>query len=196
MQITSDCENQFQYYTEGDTFYIIGFENAPIATHDNKLTLGLPSDMSFDNVTIALGAGYMNCNHLNTDTLTLAVGGGTAVMNAVTADQLTADIGAGSMELYDSVLKDAEWNVGLGSLIYSGVIRGDMTAECGMGSLDFQLTDSEKNHNYSLKGGLGNITIGSHNYGDIEYNRDIDNQASSNYHLSCAMGNITITYED
>ena len=117
-------------------------------------------------------------------------------MTDVSAASANVDLGAGSIEFYDSTLQDASFEVGLGTLDYSGVIRGDLSADCGMGNLNFDLTDSENKHNYSLDVSMGSISIGDREYKGMAYEQTINNETSSNYDLSCSMGDITITFED
>ena len=177
---------------------MIGFDGSSINFGDrhNKLTLRLPSDLEFTDVTISLGAGNLEWDSLTTDSLILDAGAGSITLSNVSAATTDVNLGAGIIDLNHCTLQNASFEVGMGELNYSGVIRGDLAADCGMGSLTFAFIDSEQKHNYSLDGSMGSISIGDKGYGGLEYEKTLNNNASSNYELSCSMGNITVTFED
>ena len=197
-QIVAESSDTYQYYTENSTFYVIGFDGSSINCGDrhNKLTLRLPSDLEFTDVTISLGAGNLEWDSLTTDSLILDAGAGSITLSNGSAATKDVNLGAGIIDLNHCTLQNASFEVGMGELNYSGVIRGDLTADCGMGSLTFAFIDSEQKHNYSLDGSMGSISIGDKGYGGLEYEKTLNNNASSNYELSCSMGNITVTFED
>lgn len=197
-EVAAEGKDKYQYYTEEGTFYIIGFDGSNINFGDrhNKLTLRIPSNLKFADVYVSLGAGNLEWNYLTTDSITIDAGSGSITMTDVSATSANVDLDAGSIEFYDSTLQDASFEVGIGALDYSGMISGDLSADCGMGSLDFNLTDSEKKHNYSLDVSMGCISIGDCEYSGMAYEQTINNNTSSNYDLSCSMGDITITFED
>lgn len=197
-EVVAEGKDKYQYYTEEGTLYIIGFDGSNINFGDrhNKLTLRIPANLKFADVYVSLGAGNIKWDYLTTDSITIDAGAGSITMTDVSAASANVDLGAGSIEFYDSTLQDASFEVGLGTLDYSGVIRGDLSADCGMGNLNFDLTDSEKKHNYSLDVSMGSISIGDREYKGMAYEQTINNETSSNYDLSCSMGDITITFED
>lgn len=194
--VTADSDSKFQYYTNGDTFYISAFEISHWhASSNTHLELQIPEDMTFDEVSIAIGAGSIDISALTCNELELECGAGNAQMKDITTDKLKAEVGAGTVHVSDAYTHQATVNCGMGKFTYKGIISDDLVAECGMGNITFKLDDAYTDHNYSLSGSMGKISLDGKDYSGLSTEQNIDHNSSSDYEAECAMGSITFTFK-
>lgn len=196
--IHTENANEFQYYTDGNTLFLKGFDDITSGVHSsdfNKVYLEIPKNFSFKNINIELGAGYLESHALiATDSLSLEVGAGELITDSLAADTLTLEVGAGNAELYNASVNDSEITVGFGNITYHGIITKDLTAECDMGNLELLLQDSYEAHNYNIDCAMGNMTLNGKAFGAFAYSDQIQHSTDSTYSLECGMGNMNILF--
>ena len=191
-----DCN----YYMQGDTLHIIGFEGLKWADsasfNENRIEVWIPDGSSLNEVEIEIGAGTMNICDLRINKLKTEVGAGTLFLDNMEIDQLSVEVGAGKMEAFDTIATDAELSVAMGECTYNGDITGDLEAECAMGNMLFMLAGSETDHNYEIECDAGNIKVGSFSVTAFACEKTIHNHAASKYEINCGMGDVTVEFED
>lgn len=197
--IYTEHADEFQYYTDGNTLYLKGFDDITFGVHSrdyNKVNLEIPRDFSFENIDIELGAGYLEAHSLSAfNKLTLEIGAGELITDSLAANTLTLEVGAGNAEIGNACVNDSEITVGFGSITYHGTISKDLTAECGMGNLELFLQDSYEAHNYKIDCAMGNMTLHGKSFGAVAYSDQIQHGADSTYTLECGMGNMNILFQ-
>ena len=197
--INTENANEFQYYTDGNTLFLKGFDDITFGVHSgdfNKVYLEIPKNFSFENINIELGAGYLESHSLiATDSLILEVGAGELITDSLATDTLTLEVGAGNAEIDNACVNDSEITVGFGNITYHGIINKDLTAECGMGNLELFLQDSYEAHNYSVDCAMGNLTLHEKSFGAVAYSEQIEHGTDSTYTLECGMGNMNILFQ-
>ena len=113
----------------------------------------------------------------------------------LTLKKLEADIDMGKVRIEDINAKSASLSCNMGEIIYSGEIEKTGEFECNMGNIEAALTGSEKDYNYDIECGMGNVTIGGGKISGLGASKKIDNGGSKKLELDCDMGNIEISFE-
>lgn len=197
--IYAENAHEFQYFTEDHTLYLKGFDDISLGVHEydsHMVYLEIPKNTSFENITIELGAGYIEADSLSaSDTMELEVGAGEFISDSLTTDILNLELGAGNVEIRNASINTSDITVGLGNMTFYGNISKDLTAECGMGNLEFFLNDSYEAHNYNVECMMGNMTLHQKTVSAIAYSDIIHNNADSTYTLECGMGNMTLLFQ-
>lgn len=190
----------FQTYAEGDILYVRGVQTGNFNGSLNSnmsVTVQIPADAVYENVSLSLGAGDFEIEALSADNIEIEIGAGRLQINSLQTEILAVELGAGQAIIKDAeVTANAQLETGAGEMIFEGSIPGDLQVECAMGNMDIKITGSvEGDHNYNLQCAAGNLTAGSTNISAGLGEKTIDNHATSDYDLECAMGNLTLTFE-
>ncbi len=186
---------KYQCYIEDDILYLKSEGDFNIGRRDNEITLYVPKDWAYSQISIELGAGSIDIEDgLRAESVEIEVGAGKLTAESVEAERLFVEIGAGMVDLSGVQAQAAELEVGMGQLIFDGNITGDMLAECAMGSMEFAMDTEEETHNYELECAMGTLKVGSHSYSGMANEHYIDHGAASVYELSCSMGEIKMNF--
>ena len=152
--------------------------NLQLDTAACKMQLLLPTDFTFENVTLSLGAGAVDATSpLDAQSLEIELAAGEVTFSDLDVNQLNAEVGAGSLTL-------------------SGNIAEEANLECGMGELTLNLNGVKNDYNYEVEVAAGEVTIGNESFGGIAGEREIDNNASTDINVECAMGSVEITFTE
>lgn len=194
-----EAENayKFQGYIEGDTLYVKSVNDS--LTHWNeggerRIILYLPEGYRFDEVDIAVGAGYLQLDSLYAQEASLEAGAGEISLQDIQVQELDVSIGAGAIDVTGMKITKLDAEVGMGTFTGEGELYGDADVECSMGYVEMSLAGNERDFNYSLEGAMGTIDIGSSSFGGLGEEREIDNHANKNINVECSMGNILISF--
>ncbi len=140
------------------------------------VTLYIPKDYSFDQVSITVGAGEISG------------------ASAFRAAELIVELAAGEINLSNVEAEHLDTAVGAGSLTFAGNILQSVDARCSMGDLTLWLTGTETDFNYDAEVTAGEITIDEKSLGGISQKCQINNDASKNAKVKCSLGNIDISF--
>lgn len=189
-----------QVYTEESTLYVRGMQNGTFdgTLHTNmEITLQIPQEVSFQTVSISLGAGDFETDMLKAEKVMISLGAGRLEVNGVQAQEMTLKLGAGQVVVKEAeITQSAVLECGAGEMIFEGNVSGNLEAECAMGNMEITITGStEEEHNYELECAAGNLTAGSYQLSTGLGEKTIDNGAFSSYRLKCAMGNLTLIFQ-
>ena len=97
--------------------------------------------------------------------------------------------------LSDMQVEKLEAEVGMGRISVNGSLNRNADIECGMGSVDITLSGEEKDFNYSLEVGMGQVVIGKNQYNGFAKEKKIQNEALKNISAECGMGSIHILFQ-
>lgn len=161
-----------------------------------KVTVYLPSNLSFDSIEISVGGGELEASALNAKEIVLDVGAGEATVEKLTADYLEVNVGAGEISIErGQVAKDAKMNVGMGEIDWNGCVQGNAELRCGIGELDFYGRDMNfQDYDYDMNCGAGSIRIMGKEYSGVGFSKHIDHGSSKMINIDCGMGEIDITF--
>lgn len=117
----------------------------------------LPRDMEIlEKVEIAMGAGKLWLEDLQTEELDLDLGAGrTEIQGAKVARKAEIDGGAGTIEVRESVIRNLDFDMGVGNADFSVRLEGQNKFSAGMGKLEVNLIGEENDYRVSVEQGLG-----------------------------------------
>lgn len=125
-----------------------------------KLTLYIPRDTVFDDVSIETGAAKLTAETLSTASLELELGAGD-----VSIEQLNvtshADIegGAGEITVAGGTLNNLELEMGVGELNMTAALLGNNELNFGIGESNLTVLGSKDDYRINIEKGLGSITV-------------------------------------
>lgn len=85
--------------------------------------------------------------------------------------------------------------VGVGTLTVNDLQVEELDGECGIGSMYLNLVGSEKDYDYSLECGMGNISLGDRDFSGLGGGQEISNGSDKKFTLECGMGEIEVDFE-
>ena len=125
------------------------------------------------------------------------MGAGSVYLNReIQVDRLKVEVGTGEFEGNASVTtKEADLQIGTGSMTFTDLSAEKTSGECGLGGLDLTMTGDEKDYNYDLQCGIGNMDVGSDSYSGFGKEDHISNTgADRKMDLECGMGNVAVSF--
>lgn len=141
-----------------------------------ELVLNLPS-VQLNNVELDVAAGDLTVTNLKGNKAKIEVSAGQMIAETIKMDTCSIDCGMGNIEISDLQ------------------IAKKLDAEVGMGNITLNLNGQEKDYNYELACGVGNLTIGKQEYSGLGKDTKIDNQSMIDVKLECGMGNLEIYFK-
>lgn len=188
---------RLQAYVEDHTFYLKGSKTGLNITLSD-IVLEIPEGVSFENLTLDVGAGSVDIDSIKVEKLKVDVGAGVFTANYLDTDEARFSVGAGEIAVRDGNIRYLKADVGAGSIDVEGYITGDIDADVALGELDILVKGSEeKDHNYKVDCAMGELQVGSYFWAGVSSSDvHIDNNASSTYDLDCAMGSLIVTFKE
>lgn len=145
-------------------------------TYYGTLYIYLPADLKLEMAEISFGAGDLYINRIHAADMNINVGAGSFEIENFGADEVTVNVGAGDIEMY-------------------GDFQNDFNLKCGVGEADINLTGRKYDYNYTLKSGLGEISIGDEEYSGLANARTVDNGGNKNIDIICGAGEVSVEFE-
>lgn len=137
------------------------------------ITITLPEDFIAEKAEFSLAAGKADIEQLQAKSASLTVSAG----------QLTAE---------GLALQDAQIHCGAGQITLSGSITGGSKAECGAGQITLDLTGKEKDYNYTVNVGVGEVKINESSYHGFGDQVVVNNDAKNDLDIQCGVGQIKL----
>lgn len=162
----------------------------------NDVTIRIPKGVTFETVEAEIGAGELTCERLDCSNLDVELGAGQVTIKKADCGECTMVVGAGQIVVEEGNMDDLDVEVGMGSFTIHGNVKQDLDADCGMGTIQMWLGGSQKDHNYEIECGMGEINVGDQFFGGMSTSQSIHNEASSDFDLECGMGSIEIFFEN
>ena len=158
---------------------------------NSQLTIYIPKEVNFKQVSIETGAGIMSIESLKTSDLTLEIGAGKVEIEYINVEN-TANIngGVGSFKIKDGLLHNLKLDVGIGKTDITAKITGKSDIDSGIGQLNLNLMGLKDDYQINVKKGLGNVVVDGNivnkvlQYGNGDYYIDI----------SGGVGNINVIF--
>lgn len=145
-------------------------------SHRGKwIRLYLPPDTRFSEVSLDVGAGRLQADHINASQLALNVDAGEGIIRDFTADSLDIECGAGKVEV-------------------AGDVKNEADIDCSVGETVTTLNAAQEDFNYSLNCGVGEIKLGDTSYSGIGHDQDINNNARKNISIDCGVGRVEVNF--
>lgn len=131
------------------------------------------------------------------DTVSLGVDMGTIDLECdLKVQELSVEVGAGEFSGYGNITAAyCDLQVGAGTIDIDQLDVQKLNADCGAGEIDMVVTGKEKDYNYDLSCGMGEINLEDSEYSGIGIEKNISNEgARKDMVLECGMGEIDVEF--
>ena len=131
------------------------------------------------------------------DTISLGVDMGTIDLECdLKVQELSVEVGAGEFCGYGNITAAyCDLQVGAGTIDIDQIDVKKLNADCGAGEIDMVVTGKEKDYNYDLSCGMGEINLEDSEYSGIGIEKNISNEgARKDMVLECGMGEIDVEF--
>ena len=131
------------------------------------------------------------------DTVSLGVDMGTIDLECdLKVQELSVEVGAGEFSGYGNITAAyCDLQVGAGTIDIDQLDIQNLNADCSAGEIDMVVTGKEKDYNYDLSCGMGEINLEDSEYSGIGIEKNISNEgARKDMVLECGMGEIDVEF--
>jgi hypothetical protein len=131
------------------------------------------------------------------DTVSLGVDMGTIDLECdLKVQELSVEVGAGEFSGYGNITAaNCDLQVGAGTIDIDQIDVQKLNADCGAGEIDMVVTGKEKDYNYDLSCGMGEIDLEDSEYSGLGIEKTISNEgAQKDMVLECGMGEIDVEF--
>ena len=131
------------------------------------------------------------------DTVSLGVDMGTIDLECdLKVQELSMEVGAGEFSGYGNITAAyCDLQVGAGTIDIDQLDIQKLNADCGAGEIDMVVTGKEKDYNYDLSCGMGEIDLENSEYSGLGIEKNISNEgAKKDMVLECGMGEIDVEF--
>lgn len=131
------------------------------------------------------------------DTVSLGVDMGTIDLECdLKVQELSVEVGAGEFSGYGNITAAyCDLQVGAGTIDIDQLDIQKLNADCGAGEIDMVVTGKEKDYNYDLSCGMGEINLEDSEYSGLGIEKTISNEgAQKDMVLECGMGEIDVEF--
>ena len=131
------------------------------------------------------------------DTISLGVDMGTIDLECdLKVQELSVEVGAGEFSGYGNITAaNCDLQVGAGTIDIDQIDVQKLNADCGAGEIDMVVTGKEKDYNYDLSCGMGEIDLENSEYSGLGIEKTISNEgAQKDMALECGMGEIDVEF--
>ena len=131
------------------------------------------------------------------DTISLGVDMGTIDLECdLKVQELSVEVGAGEFSGYGNITAAyCDLQVGAGTIDIDQIDVQKLNADCGAGEIDMVVTGKEKDYNYELSCGMGEIDLENSEYSGLGIEKTISNEgAQKDMVLECGMGEIDVEF--
>ena len=131
------------------------------------------------------------------DTISLGVDMGTIDLECdLKVQELSVEVGAGEFSGYGNITAAyCDLQVGAGTIDIDQLDIQKLNADCSAGEIDMVVTGKEKDYNYDLSCGMGEIDLEDSEYSGLGIEKNISNEgARKDMVLECGMGEIDVEF--
>ena len=131
------------------------------------------------------------------DTVSLGIDMGTIDLECdLKVQELSVEVGAGEFSGYGNITAAyCDLQVGAGTIDIDQLDIQKLNADCSAGEIDMVVTGKEKDYNYDLSCGMGEINLEDSEYSGIGIEKNISNEgARKDMVLECGMGEIDVEF--
>lgn len=131
------------------------------------------------------------------DTVSLGVDMGTIDLECdLKVQELSVEVGAGEFSGYGNITAAyCDLQVCAGTIDIDQLDIQKLNADCSAGEIDMVVTGKEKDYNYDLSCGMGEINLEDSEYSGIGIEKNISNEgARKDMVLECGMGEIDVEF--
>lgn len=176
VEASNVSDNSFKSYVQGGIWYIKDELQSKIFSINNdhsKIVIYIPEFFNANEFRINLGAGQLIVDNFISSNTDIKVGAGNLVMNSLTTDKINIDCGVGNIDI-------------------NGVVNNNGVIKCGIGKVNLDLKGNDKDYNYNLNVGIGEVSINNNCFGGLG-NKFIDNSSQDkSFKIECGIGKVEL----
>lgn len=191
-EFRTEGKGEYSCYKSGGVLYV---EGKTIGNSKDCIYLTIPKEIVFDEVTMDIGAGFVQLSAITADEIGIHIGAGKLEADGMNGKSLILDTGAGQAELKNVEAEELDIDIGMGECRIQGNVTEEISIECGMGRTELKLAGKEEDFDYEISCAAGNVAVGNKNYSGLGEDTYIDNDASKKCTVECAMGSTDISFE-
>jgi hypothetical protein len=151
----------------------ISLSNFNIGNYDSSITIYLPASFQSENLKINIGAGQLLAHNLISKNTDITVGAGEFKSNNLITDNITIDCGVGNVDI-------------------NGEVKNKSNLKCGIGNIDLDLKGDEKDYNYDLNVGIGEIDLNNKRFHGTDNKYISNGSIDKEFKIDCGIGKITL----
>lgn len=178
-QISSKLRKNLIYETDEDGLTIKTKNNSiwkRAGRNDSGyLVIQIPREISLKEASFQIGAGILEIDDIKAEDLDIDVGAGQAVVRQFEVGELDIKCGAGEASL-------------------TGTVREEISVDCGVGEVEMVLNASQKDYDYELKSGIGELVVGDDSYAGLGSTRSINNGTGKDMEINCGIGRVVVSF--
>lgn len=173
-------KDTFKAYVDNGVLYVQDkskFNFQFLNNNQPKVTIYLPENFNPQNMKINIGAGELISEKLAANIIDINLGAGNLQISKLETNEINIDNGVGNVEL-------------------SGAINTNAYIKCGIGNVKLDLKGNEKDYNYNLNAGIGEITLNDQNFAGLG-NKVIDNSSENKkFKIDCGIGKLNLNINE
>lgn len=147
----------FEDNTPSKFFKNLGFN---FKNNSPKIYISLPRNIVFNNFEIKSGVGELDIHDINVEKFNLSAGVGEVnIYDAKISKDAEIKAGVGEVNFKDSTVTNMDIKSGVGSFSFSGTALGKTSVKGGIGEVDLKINGSEKDYDFDVSAGLGEVII-------------------------------------
>ncbi|UTC82816.1 DUF4097 family beta strand repeat-containing protein [Treponema denticola] len=147
----------FEDNTPSKFFKNLGFN---FKNNSPKIYISLPRNIVFNNFEIKSGVGELDIHDINVEKFNLSAGVGEVnIYDAKISKDAEIKAGVGEVSFKDSTVTNMDIKSGVGSFSFSGTALGKTSVKGGIGEVDLKINGSEKDYDFDVSAGLGEVII-------------------------------------
>lgn len=139
-----------------------------------RLIVQIPNKCQLNKMTLSIGAGVLNADHIQ-------------------AKELDVEVGAGVAEITQFHVNSIEIEVGAGEISVAGSASAGVGIDCGIGKVDYQAAGSEQDYSYEIECGVGVVRVGNEEYSGIINGKKIMNGGAL-MEIDCGAGEVNVGF--
>lgn len=165
---------------------------------DVTVTIAVPKDKEFDEITLTTSAGTTEARHAFTaKEIHMEIGAGTLSGESFAAtEEMSVEVGAGELEITKLQAGNLKIDCGVGEVKLAGTVSKDVDADCGVGEITMLLNGKEDEYDYEISCGVGEVSVNGRSYSSLATEEKIHNRAENKICLDCGVGEIHVTVEE
>lgn len=180
--IPAEAEDELKFLRDGDELEITIRNKKSWRRVMNNLgepavlTIQIPKEHNLHTISLSVGAGVLEADHIQVSELDVAVGAGQANVHQFSVDTLEVEVGAGEADI-------------------AGDVTAEAKIECGIGKVNYQAAGNQQDYSYDLEVGAGVVSVGNEDYSGLMNNKRIMNSGPL-MEIECGIGEVNVTFDE
>lgn len=170
---------------------IIKEKNKLINLKSSDLTIYIPKDYKFYEVSIDTNVGKLNIDSIIADKLDLELGKSSTLIKYLQANDTSIETGVGKLEIENADIANLDFDMGVGKSIINANLKGINEIDASVGSLELNLLGNKDDYKIRLDGCIGKNKIDNN-----KVNSDtVYGSGSNSINIDGGVGEIEINFK-